>query len=280
MSDSTARADGFWDRATTAKAVLIVVAYLVYYVLVGQIVGWLFGDAIGDDPLDSATGILLALVVPIAIGAVTLVVFAARLGWLRQIFGRQPVAGRGWMWIGPALVVAAIVGHVGSADWDAWGVDQIVTLALAGVCIGVAEELVTRGLAVKVLRDAGHSERYVVIVSSLLFALMHTANLISGMEVATVLFTLVYTFAFGTCMYLAMRVTGTIWAAIVLHACTDPTTILSVGGIDEGVGGQDGAFAGLALAATVGLIVFGFIAVLFVKGRAGVAPAAEPAPQP
>ena len=69
---------------------------------------------------------------------------------------------------------------------------------------------------------AGHGERFVAVVSSLLFALMHTVNFISGMEVSTVLATVVYTFGFGMCMYLTMRVTGTIWAAIVLHGLTDP----------------------------------------------------------
>ena len=54
----------------------------------------------------------------------------------------------------------------------------------------------------------------------------------------TVAVTVVYTFCFGMCMYLAMRVTGTIWAAIVLHGLTDPTTILSTGGVDEAVNGS------------------------------------------
>ena len=37
------------------------------------------------------------------------------------------------------------------------------------------------------------------------------------------------------CMYLAMRVTATIWTAIVLHGLTDPATFLSTGGVDEAV---------------------------------------------
>ena len=83
------------------------------------------------------------------------------------------------MWIAPVLVVAAIVGHVGRPSGQ-WTAGQVAMMALAGVCIGLAEELATRGIAVKMLRDAAHSERFVALVSSLLFALMHTVNLIPG----------------------------------------------------------------------------------------------------
>ena len=183
----------------------------------------------------SATSIFFALVLPIGLGAIGLLVFCARVGWLRDILGPQPIRGSHWMWLAPVLVVAAIGGHLGGTDWSAWTGGQVAMLALAGVCIGVAEELATRGLAVKMLRDAGRSERVVAFVSSLLFALMHTVNLISGMAVTTVAATVGYTFCFGMCMCLTMRVTGTIWAAIVLHGMTDPTTFLSTGGLDEAV---------------------------------------------
>lgn len=143
-------------------------------------------------------------------------------------------------------------------------------LALLGLCIGVAEELATRGLAVKILRDAGHGERFVAVVSSLVFALMHTTNLITGMELSTVAFTVLYTFCFGMCMYLAMRVTGTIWAAIALHGLTDPTTMLSTGGLDAEVGTQDlSGWSTLASGATTLFMVVAVVAVFLVRGRVG-----------
>lgn len=46
----------FFDRPTTGKAVLVVAAYLAYYLLVSLAVGAVFGDEIDpDDPL--ATGL-------------------------------------------------------------------------------------------------------------------------------------------------------------------------------------------------------------------------------
>ncbi|WP_436531876.1 CPBP family intramembrane glutamic endopeptidase [Actinoplanes sp. HUAS TT8] len=256
-------------RPATWKPVLLIVVYLAFYLAVGQLIGLLFGDHINaDDLLAAPTGIFLGLVLPIAIGAAALLVFTWRAGWLRDVFGPQPIRGRGWMWIGPVPVFAAVVGHVGATDRSAWSAAQVALIVLAGLCIGVAEELATRGLAVKMLRDAGHGERFVAVVSSLLFALMHTTNLLAGMTVTTVATTVLYTFCFGICMYLAMRVTGSIWAAVILHAITDPTTFLSTGGIDQTVGtGGGNGWATLAALATIGFMLFAAVAVALIRGR-------------
>ena len=53
----------------------------------------------------------------------------------------------------------------------------------------------------------------------------------------------------------------------VLHALTDPTTILSTGGLDEAVTSQSSGASALASVATSLLIVFGVLAVLFVRGK-------------
>lgn len=227
----------------------------------------IFSDQINtDNVIGSASSIILGLALPIAIGAIAMLVFIAKLGWLRTIFGPQPIRGSGWMWVGPILVAAAIAAHLTGTDWSAWSTGEIISLIALGACVGLAEELLTRGIAVKMLRDAGHGERVVAVVSSLLFALMHSVNIISGMEASTVLATIVYTFGFGMCMYLTMRVTGTIWAAIVLHGLTDPTTILSTGGLDTSVTGASGAST-VASLVTALLVVFGIVAIFLVRGR-------------
>ena len=247
---------------------LFIIAYLVFYLLVGQLTGRLLADRIDDDNIvASASSIVFGIALPIAIGAAALLALVVRLGWLRDIFGRQPIRGRGWMWIGPLLVIGAIVAHVTGTDFNEWTSSELAALAVFGVCVGFTEELATRGVAVKIIRDAGHTERYVAVVSSLLFALMHTANLFTGMALATVAVTVVYTFAFGMCMYLAMRVTGTIWTAIVLHGLTDPTTILATGGLDEAVANQNSGASAAASAITTVLILFGFAAAFFIRGK-------------
>ncbi|MGG7099599.1 lysostaphin resistance A-like protein [Rhodococcus sp. 24CO] len=267
MTNTTPEKSGFFSRPTLWKLLLVVVVYLAFYVAVGQVISRVFSDQINtDNVVASASSIIFGLALPIAIGAIALLIFITKLGWLRSIFGPQPIRGRGWMWIGPILVTAAIAAHLTGTDWSAWSAGEIISLVALGVCVGIAEELLTRGIAVKMLRDAGHGELIVAVVSSLLFALMHTVNFISGMKASTVLATVVYTFGFGMCMYLAMRVTGTIWAAIVLHGLTDPTTILSTGGLDTSVTGASGA-SSVASLLTVLLIIFGVVAVFLIRGR-------------
>jgi membrane protease YdiL (CAAX protease family) len=278
----TAAAPGrspFWGRPTTGKAVLLIVGYLVFYLLVSLLVGQVFSGSIDpDDLLSSPASILLGVALPIAVGGAALAWFAVRRGWWAGVVARQTVPARRWMWIAPVLVVVAVVAHLAATDWGAWSGGQIAAIGVLGVCIGFTEELATRGTVVKLLRDAGHRERYVVVVSSLLFALMHLVNLISGIKASTVLATVVYAFGFGACMYLSMRVTGTVWTAIVLHALTDPTTMLATGGIDTSTS-SDGGATTLALVATLALIVFGVVAAFFVRGSAapdGSAPTRDP----
>lgn len=270
MTNTVPEKSGFWSRPSLWKLLSVIVAYLAFYLAVGQVTSRVFADQIDtDNVVASASSIIFGVALPIAIGAIALLIFATKLGWLRDIFGPQPIRGRGWMWIGPIIVVAAIAAHLVGTDWSEWSTGEIISLIALGVCVGLAEELLTRGIAVKMLRDAGHRERFVAVVSSLLFALMHTVNFIAGMELATVLGTVVYTFGFGMCMYLTMRVTGTIWAAIVLHGLTDPTTILSSGGLDTSVTTEVSGAAAIASLLTVMLIAFGVVAIFLIRGRVG-----------
>jgi len=76
------------------------------------------------------------------------------------------------------------------------------------------------------MRDGGHSEIAVALVSGATFAVLHSINLFTGQSFVATALQLLYTFFFGICMYLALRVTGTIIAPILLHASTDPSIFL------------------------------------------------------
>ncbi|WP_378762598.1 CPBP family intramembrane glutamic endopeptidase [Microbacterium suwonense] len=146
------------------------------------------------------------------------------------------------------------------------GGDVVATWLLAGLFIGFAEEVLTRGFVVNLLRKAGSGELVVAVVSSALFALLHSGNLLTGQSLLATGVQLVYTFAFGVCMYLAMRVTGTIIAPILLHASTDPSIFLQV---------QYPADASLGTFANLGnwaVILVGLIALFFIRGRVDPSP--------
>lgn len=73
-----------------------------------------------------------------------------------------------------------------------------------GFCIGFAEEVVTRGFVVGLMRKAGHPE----------------------IAVGVTLLQVVYTILLGLIMYLALRVTGNFIWPVLLHASTNPTIFL------------------------------------------------------
>lgn len=257
----------FWDRGGWWRAIILVV---VYFVLYNGLSLLLIPLAVQIDDPQSAQAIFVFYVIPILMGGLLLVAFAATVGWLPELFRAQPLRGRGWMWIAIAVVLLFNLLRLLSIDYAAAGFEVVATWLLAGLFIGFAEEVLTRGLVVNLLRKAGNTELVVAVVSSALFALLHAGNLLSGQSLFATLLQLVYTFAFGVCMYLAMRVTGTIIAPILLHASTDPSIFL------QEQYPAEGALGSVANLGNIVVIVAGLALLFFIRGRVGTTGTAAP----
>ncbi|MFE6736391.1 CPBP family intramembrane glutamic endopeptidase [Microbacterium sp. NPDC057650] len=257
----------FWNRGGWWRAVLVAVVYLALYLGAGRLTSALFADRIDpSDPLADPATVFFGTALPILIGSVILLVFGASLRWLPTLFGRQPVRGRGWMWIAPLVVVATALLRSFGTDFNRFSLGTVLTIFATGALIGLAEELLTRGFVVELLRRHGYTERVVMLLSALTFALLHSANLLTGQTLAQVLPTLGFTFVFGIAMYLTMRVTGSIVWAIVLHAITDPTTMLASGGIDN-IGAHVSTLTTLSQVSLPIYVVLSIVALFLVKGR-------------
>lgn len=285
MADSTAttvRESGwkaFWDRGGWWKAVMLAAVYLALYIGTGWLVGRLWGNLIDyKDLFGDGLSVFLGVAVPVIVGSILLIAFAASVGWLpKPLFARQPVRGSWWMWIAPGLIVATILLRVFGIEWSEYSAGVILATFVAGLFVGIAEELLTRGLVVTLLRRHGYNEWVVAVLSSLIFALLHTSNLLSGQSIAVVLPTVGFTFGFGLMMYLTLRVTGNLIWPIILHALTDPTTFLATGGIDV-QGTNPSPLLSLAGLSTIVFLAFALIALIFIRGNAqGRASADEPA---
>jgi membrane protease YdiL (CAAX protease family) len=192
------------------------------------------------------------------------------MGWGGDIFGRQPVYRSWWMWIAPIFVALPIIGRILDIDWGGPALSVVLFVLASGLLIGYSEELLYRGVAVRMLRAGGHREFSVALISSVLFGLSHGINILQGQEFKVVGPTMVYTVAFGALMYLTMRATGFIIAAMIMHGLTDPTGILAAGGIDK-LPGEGGAsdIANLVGLITIVLIVVGWALLLCVRGKVG-----------
>ncbi|MGN6241174.1 MAG: CPBP family intramembrane glutamic endopeptidase [Cellulosimicrobium cellulans] len=261
----------FWDHGGWWRAFLFAVLYVAVYQGTGWLVS-LLGQSPedGDDLLDSAANVFFGIALAILVMCVLLVVFIRSVQWRREVFGPQPVAGRPWMWVAVVLVLIPIALHVLGTSWSSYSVTVVLTVLFLGLCVGFAEEVLTRGVAVTMLRRAGYGEKAVMVLSSVLFALLHAGNALSGQDVLTVGTTIVFAFGFGTMMYLSMRVTGSIVPAILLHAATDPTTMLATGGVDtHGTSAGSESLIALAGAFNVVFVVAAVVAIFLVSGRVG-----------
>lgn len=218
-------------------------------------------------PLATLRNVLILLALPIAGGAAVILTFLAAIGWLKPILGRQPISGRPWMWIAVVVVGYPIALRLIGVDYGSFAPGVVIATLFVGLLVGIAEELVTRGASVTLLRRGGYSERAVAVASSALFALMHLINAVGSGFSPMIAVLLVYTFCFGVCMYLVMRVTGSIVWAIILHGLTDPTLFLATGGVDTAAQGPQNAWLGLAATGNWSVIILGLVALFFIRGR-------------
>ena len=270
---------GFLNQGGLWRLLLVVVVYMGIYLGAGWVGSQFAGEFKGDDLLSSMGSVFFQITLALIVGAIVLVAFSSYMGWTAELFARQRVYRSRWMWIAPVVVALPILLRVFSIEWGRHGFDVVALVFVTGLLIGFVEELLTRGIGVKMLRDGGHGEWAVAALSSLVFALLHANNLFSGQAFSTVGFTVIFTFAFGVLMYLTMRVTGFLISAMIFHALTDPTTILATGGIDEVTSDASGS----GLTALVGLSTFllifaGYVLLIFIRGR--VATSEESAPSP
>ncbi|MDI6022368.1 CPBP family intramembrane metalloprotease [Leucobacter sp. UT-8R-CII-1-4] len=248
----------FWDRGGWWRSLLLVAAYYGLYQL-GSFAFLPLLQATSDPALQIVVGTAL----PIVLGALLLIAFAASLRWLPDVFGRQPVTGAGWMWIAVAIVLVTNVLRFATIDYGKAGASIVAAWLFAGLAIGLAEELLTRGFVVRFMRNAGYREVSVALVSALLFAAMHVGNMLSGQSLFATLLQLAYTFAFGLCMYLALRVTGSLIWPVLLHASTDPSVYL----LTQYPG--DSSLAKIAELGNVPVILVGIVLIFFVRGSQG-----------
>ncbi|MFD8769708.1 CPBP family intramembrane glutamic endopeptidase [Microbacterium oxydans] len=250
----------FWEKGGWWRALVLAAVYFILYDLLSLAFTPLALQV--DDP-SGASAVVVYYVLPLVVGGLLLVGFIASLGWWKEVFGPQPIRGRGWMWIAIVVVLLFNILRFATIDYGDVGLDVVATWLLAGLLIGYAEEVLTRGLVVNLARKAGYREIVVAVISATVFAGLHAGNLLNGQSVFATAFQLVYTFAFGILMYLALRVTGTILAPILLHASTDPSIFLQTAHPAEG------ALTAIAGFGNIAVIVTGFVLIFFIRGRVG-----------
>ena len=200
---------GFLNKGGFWPLLLVVAVYFAIYLPAGKVAANLADRSYSEaDPLSSVGAVFVQLTAALIVGSIVLIAFTTFMGWNAEIFGRQPIYRSRWMWLAPVVVLMPILMRVFGIDWGGPALSVILMMLATGALIGFSEELLYRGIAVKMLRSGGHREFSVAWVSSLLFGLSHSLNIFSGGAPRTVALTVAYTVGFGMLMYLSMRVIG------------------------------------------------------------------------
>jgi membrane protease YdiL (CAAX protease family) len=261
---------GWLDKGGFWRLMPVVLVYLGLYLAAGKLLVLVTGDWGKGDLLDSTTTVFVQLTFALLVGAAILAAFTGWMGWNSELYGRQRIYRSWWMWLGPIIALMPITLRALGFDWASRPASVIALVLVSGLFIGFVEELLCRGIAVKMLRDGGHGELVVAALSSLVFAVLHSVNLLSGQALVTTGIQVFYTFGFGILMYLTLRTSRYLVVAMVVHGLTDPTAILANSGISDAA--NTAGLSPLAAAGgqfTLPIGVIGIILLLCIRGRYG-----------
>jgi len=215
MSDS-GRA-GMNSRKVKPTALLgfaIGLGYTVLFLVLEKFLGPSYSD-IGK----TADSVLRGIVVPLAICTFVTAGLTSWLGWWRPVLREKPL-GVKWMWAIPVLLGVVVLIGIDWAQISAVGAPYLLWLAVGTLLVGFNEEIVYRGLALVAFRGA-YKEVYVWLLTSVLFGLLHGANVFLGQALVPTIQQMVFAFVLGGVFYVVRRVTGVLAIPMILHALWD-----------------------------------------------------------
>jgi len=239
---------------TDHPALVAIGVFVVYTALVAVL--WKVNGVRYDTIAESRDSVVRGIVVPIGVGGLLLAVATTWLGWWHPVLFQEGRTGPAWALVVPVML--GVVGLVGALNIDyrseARGV--LPWLAAGVLLVGFSEEVLTRGLLIVGGRQAGWSELVVVIVSCVLFGLLHGINAFFGQSLQQTVTQIVSAGVVGAAFYATRMSTGTLLVCMVLHALWDFGTLGQTT-----TGRPQKPLAGVLVLATfaLGLVATGFI---------------------
>lgn len=161
----------------------------------------------------------------------------------------------------PIIHFALIVFALFFVNYSTYTVEIILRVIILSFAIGINEEIVTRGILLVGFRNRNMPEWLVWLLTTSIFAILHSVNLLAGGNITVFLVTL----SAGTIYYITRRVFKNLFAPIVLHALNDVaffllpgSYVISQGLPDRVLDIQFGSFLVILLLNIVFLIVYRF----------------------
>jgi membrane protease YdiL (CAAX protease family) len=188
-----------------------------------------------DQITDSAETMRKGIVVPVAVCTALLVAFAAATGRLADAFTYAPRAASVWLWAVPAVIVLGIVLRLVRAPWSSAGAAYIGWALVGTALVGFSEELLVRGILVDLVQADDRAPVVVALITSVVFGLLHGANVVNGQDARTTAIQVVATTITGFALFACLAVSGTLWLPIALHFLYDFSLVIQgqVNKVDE-----------------------------------------------
>jgi len=159
------------------------------------------------------------------------VVLLSALGWWREAGFSARLH---WRSLAPFLPLTIIPLLTALFQPNAVGLPrpvQIVDFALVALMTGFAEEAIFRGIGVTALLPRGTIQA--ALLSSLVFGVLHFANLLVGADPLATVVQVIVAVLFGIASAALLISTGAILPLVVIHAVEDFISFVAAGGVRD-----------------------------------------------
>jgi membrane protease YdiL (CAAX protease family) len=126
----------------------------------------------------------------------------------------------------PVAIGLGIVVRIARVRWSQVDGRFVVVALVATFLVGLSEEMLIRGYFVDLLQETGLAVVWVAVVSSLVFGLLHGANILNGQDVRTTVQQIIGSAVMGLGFFASMALTGSLWLPIALHFLFDFSLIV------------------------------------------------------
>ncbi len=130
------------------------------------------------------------------------------------------------MWLAPVVFFVLLVSHLVFKLSGGVAIDLLLAVVFAGVGVGIAEEVLFRGVILRALRTHGRSEAWAMLWCSVWFGMMHATNIFVGSPPLGVAVQVVLAALSGVTLYLMRRTRGWLLTGMIAHGLWDISTFL------------------------------------------------------
>jgi len=151
-----------------------------------------------------------------ALQAITIILYVTKLKWWHNIGSLKRISLKSLHLLLPVILLSVIPLVNGIKQKSASG---IILLIGTSLLIGIIEEFYFRGVIFFALKPEG--KKSAILISSMLFGIVHLLNLTGGADIIDTLFQMVFAFGIGLIMAVVRYETDLLLPQILVHALWD-----------------------------------------------------------